>query len=202
MRNAALSIVGTSLLTLTLFGCASADAGSTSSSDSAYTSDHPATPSSSVTPFSDADAPPSFGARVRVSFDGAAAQQNATTASVDSRHTDKAMSYALGIGSLAGGAYFVYFGPAGSKLAVGTYSCADGDAQLFEAKWNRDGSIAETKVASSCSFVIDELKEGPAPGYYVRAYGRFQAAKSEGGLPSDVVGAFVADIPLPIAPPP
>src|SRR5436305_6254846 len=104
MRNACLSFVGTSLLSLTLFGCASAnaDADSVSSSDSAYTSDHPATPSAGVTPFTNADAPPSFAARVRVSFDGAAAREDEQIASFDVTHPERSLTYALGIGALAG----------------------------------------------------------------------------------------------------
>jgi hypothetical protein len=65
----------------------------------------------------------------------------------------KALRFSIGVGpSTAKLPVLLYFGAAGdSAPAVGTYSCADGDAKIFEAGWNSDGTAKPAREAATCS---------------------------------------------------
>lgn len=180
-----------------LAGCsASSSDGDPTTKDSDFTSER-AAPTGEVAAFTEADRPAEYGARVRVSFAGAATQELTATAA---KGTDasRALRFSVGVGrSPANLPVFMYFGAAGEKKpAVGTYSCADGDAVIFEAQWNSDGTAKAARDAATCSVIIDEIKPGPS-AHYARAYGRFAAtAAAPDGLSSAVKGAFLADIPI------
>lgn len=179
-----------------LAGCsASSSAGGATTKDSDFTSER-AAPTGEVAAFTEADKPAEYGARVRVSFAGAATQE--LTATAAKGMATRALRFSAGVGrSPANLPVFMYFGAAGEKKpAVGTYSCADGDAVIFEAQWNSDGTAKPARNAATCSVIIDDIKAGPS-AHYARAYGRFEAtAAAPDGLSSAVKGAFLADIPI------
>ena len=181
-------------------GCSSAPASSSdtaASSDSNFTEARPDASADDVPPYTDADTPFAYGARVRVAYGGGAPIESQTTASY-SPSPDRPMPWALGIGRTpAGGAVFAYFGAASAKTpAVGTYACADGDATIFEGFWDAQGNALPSHAAQTCSFVIDRIVPGPSADY-VRAFGRFSAAAAPpDGLSTDLKGAFLADFPV------
>jgi hypothetical protein len=179
-----------------LAGCsASTSGGGATTNDSDFTTER-AAPTGEVTPFSEVDAPTAYMARVRVSFAGAATQELMATPATLA--VSKAPRFSIGVGqSPAKLPVLLYFGAAGDNApAVGTYSCADGDAKIFEAGWNGDGTAKPARVAATCSVVIDAIGAGPSVSYS-RAYGRFEAtAAVPDGLSVEVKGAFVADFPL------
>ena len=176
-------------------GCSANEAGS-STNDSDFTSER-AEASADLPVFTEADAPNEYGARVRSSFAGGEFRETETTASRGPKAED-ARSWALGVAtSPAGRSTYAYFGAAGTKrFEIGTYSCADGDARIFEAEWNADGTAKPARHASTCSVTIDKIVAGPSSSY-ARAYGRFEAtANAPDGLASDVRGTFLADFPI------
>lgn len=191
------SLLFLSLSFAVLAGCSasSSDAGP-ATNDSDFTSER-AAPTGEVAAFTEADKPAEYGARVRVSFAGAATQELTATAAKGADAT-RALRFSVGVGrSPANLPVFMYFGAAGEKKpAVGTYSCADGDAVIFEAQWNSDGTAKPARNAPTCSVIIDEIKPGPS-AHFARAYGRFEAtAAAPDGFSSAVKGAFLADIPI------
>ena len=188
MRLPALLLLAASAIA---FGCSSSSEDIPATNDADYTSARADAPAD-VPVFTEADAPEEYGARLRVSFGGAAFQEKSGSTS---RSTDSAdeMPWTLPIGrSPAGRATYAYFGPSNAhSFEVGTYSCADRDAIIFEADWNDDGTARPPRDASACSVIIDKVVRGPSDRY-ARAYGRFEAT----GLSSDVRGTFLADFAL------
>jgi hypothetical protein len=166
-----------------------------SSQDSDFTTARSA-PDADVPAYTSADAPPAYGARVRVSFAGRpVSEAEQTSAYGGTLSPSLPRPWSLGVGrSPANRAVFVYFGQVGAKqLATGTYSCADGDAMIFEAEWNADGTAKPPHDAQTCSLVVDSIGPGPSKDY-VQVYGHFQAsAAAPDGLSTDVKGTFVGD---------
>lgn len=166
------------------------------SSDSNYTAATPDASPGDVPPFTPADAPSAYGARVRVSYAGGAVSESVETASYAAL-AETNVPWALGIGrSPQGRSVYLRFGALhAKKFDVGTYTCADADALVFEAEWNPDGTAKPPRDAKECSVVIDAIVAGPSAAY-ARAYGRFAAKAADGGLTTDLNGSFLADFPI------
>ena len=184
------------IVALILTACSSASSTDAESSDSDYTAARPEAAPGDVPPYTDADKPFEYGARVRVSYAGGAVSESEETAS----HTtvaDAAMPWTLGVGRTpAGRALFLSFGTAKAKaFDVGTYACADGDAMIYEAEWDAEGH-GSAQGARECHVVIDRIVAGPSDDY-ARAFGRFDAkSAAPDGLSTDLAGTFLADFPI------
>jgi hypothetical protein len=175
--------------------CSSATTTDAESSDSDYTAATPDASAGDVAPFTDADKPDAYGARVRVSYAGGPASEAESTGSYGAASR---MPWAMGVGvDPAQRDVFLYFGASDAKtFDVGTYSCADGDAMIFEAQWDAQGNALPSRGARECSVVVDRIVAGPS-ARYARAYGRFTAsAAAPDGLSTDLKGAFLADFPI------
>lgn len=76
------------------------------------------------------------------------------------------------------------------------FTCANGDANVFSAQWNPDGTVKSNLGASECSMTVDAVEPGPSAGY-LRVYGHFSAAAAPpSGFPTDVKGTFLADFAI------
>lgn len=183
--------------TVAIMGCQSSSEADATGGTAAFTGESSASPD--VPRYTPADKPQEYGARVRIAFGDGPFQESEETGS----HASPALTggpvatpFALGLG-YSGKPYFAYFGTTNAKtLAVGTYSCADGDARIIAPEWNDDGTAKAAHDAASCSVVIDQIEPGPSESY-ARVYGRFEAAAAlPDGLPQNVKGAFLADFPI------
>jgi hypothetical protein len=152
-----------------------------------------------VPAFTDGDAPAAYGARVRFAFGAETTFREAETTASRSTRPELPRPWTFGVASSpAGRSVFATFGTAGAKtFEIGTYSCADADARIYEAEWNADGTAKPARDASACSIVVDRIVAGPS-AKYARAYGRFEAkaGAGEAGLSTDLRGAFLADFPI------
>ncbi len=198
MRSRLACAAFTALAALSAVACSSsASSSDPASSDSAFTNARPDASADAVAPYTDADQPAAYAARVRVAFGTGAASEHVTTAAFGSE-PDVPLPWSLGVAaSPAGRSVYLVFGATNAKkFDVGTYSCADGDADIFEAEWNPDGTAKPAREAGTCSVVIDAIEPGPS-AHYARAYGRFTAtANAPDGLSVDLNGAFLADFPI------
>lgn len=169
-------------------GCAAPSSDDAASNDADFTSERSPTPDAPR--YSDADAVPDFGGRMRVSLAGGPFTESTATPSM-SVDRSKAAQFTIG------GALRVDFGIApAAQIQPGTYSCADGDAAVMLIEQGADKQLVARK-AVSCTVVIDEVHPAKSTSY-ARVYGRFEAsANAPDGLPSTSRGAFAGDFPLP-----
>ncbi len=166
-----------------------------SSSDSDYTAARPDASAGDVPPFGDGDQPHAYGARVRVSYAGGPVIESDE---IGSYGANAPMPWEMGIGRTPAGkpVFLAFGGSRATTFQIGTYSCADGDAMIFEAEWDADGHALPGGGARTCSVVIDRIIAGPSERY-ARAYGRFEAsAAAPDGLSTDLKGAFLTDFPI------